>query len=414
MTKTTLITFLGGNRGKDPSQPTYAPARYQFPGAAVEETDYFAEALRRQRSFAQVVVLGSRTSIWEKLADDAGDEDLALAILEQTEERRGGAGICDAHLQQLQERMTQRWQQDVLLYAGEVSVTAENAQQEMLRYVEVLQQVTGDEVLLDFTHGFRSMPMLLNSALQFWQALRPRPLPVRLVYGELNRHGPSPVHFLDDIQTTQQVARAVRLFFEKLDGTELATQVQEFWPSGQKALAEITLRLQENRLNQMEQPLRQLRNSLEKMANPAGAPPWFAPVKVQLTEWVESLLGKTLPVTLWNLAKELAQNGLMAQAVIALDEALLEAILSAQKQSASELTSEEMKDRFREAMQALDPQRSQELWQLHHLRNYVAHGGRKDSKQQREPAGSPSKRFDEFHQLLKPIVRAPQDTFPTV
>lgn len=414
MTKTTLLTFLGGNRGKDPSKPTYTPARYQFPDEAVEETDYFAEALRRQGSFAQIVILGSRTSIWEKLAVEAEEEALGWKILEQVDESGGGKGITEENLRQLQEALASHWQQDVLLYAGEPSITAENAQQEMMRYVQVLKQVTGQEILLDFTHSFRSMPMLLNSALQFWQALQPNPIPVRLVYGELNHHGTSPVHFLNDIQTTQQVARAVRLFFEKLDGTELATQVQEFWPSGEKALNEITLRLQENRLNQMEQPLRQLRNSLQKMANPAGAPPWFVPVKVQLTEWVGRVLGETLPITLWNLAEELARNGLMAQAVIALDEALLEAILSAQKQSASELTSEEMKERFREAMQALDLQRSQELWQLHHLRNYVAHGGRKDSKQQKDPVGSPTRRFAEFRWILKPIVWAPQNYFPTV
>ena len=409
MSSTSLITFLGGARGKDQNnKAVYQQTPYEFPNGAIATTDYFAEALRQQEDFQEILIFGTKTSIWEKLAEDAGDLELALAVLEKTDESTGGSGIDHELLYKVQAKLSDFWGKKVILHAGEKSITAENAQQELLRYVGVLEQIEGEEILLDFTHGFRSMPMLLNSAIDFWQAMQPVQTPLRLVYGEFNRQGNSPVHYLDDIAQSQKAAESVKLFFEKLDGTELANLVKEFWPSGHKALVAFTLRIQENRLNEIENPLRQLRNALKNMANLQGAPAWFQPVHKRLGDWTQSIFAASLPQILGNLAAELAANRLHAQAVMALDEALLEAILIANKQTSRELSFEERNELFRQTVSGSDKNFKENLWKIHNLRNFVAHSGRKDLGQIQRPVGSVAEQFGRLHSFLKPILSHPE------
>jgi CRISPR-associated Csx2 family protein len=409
VSSTSLITFLGGTRGKDQhNKAVYQQTPYEFPNGAIATTDYFAEALRQQEDFQEILIFGTKTSIWEKLAEDAGDLELALTVLEKTDESAGGSGIDHDLLYRVQDKLSECWGKKVVLHAGEKSITAENAQQELLRYVGVLEQIEGEEILLDFTHGFRSMPMLLNSAIEFWQAMQPVQTPLRLVYGEFNRQGNSSVHYLDDISQSQKAAQSVKLFFEKFDGTELANLVTEFWPSGRKALIAFTRKIQENRLNEIEDPLRQLRNALNNMANLQGAPPWFQPVHQRLGGWIKSVLQSKLPQTLASLAAELAGNRLYAQAIMALDEALLEAILIANKQTSRELSFEERNELFRQTVSGVDKNFKEQFWKLHNLRNFVAHSGRKDISQVQRPVGSPAEQFWKLHVFLKPVLSNPE------
>ena len=409
---TALLTFLGGMRDKaEKNKPVYQRANYEFPSGTVESTDYFAAALRQQHDFEQILVFGTKTSIWEKLAQDAGDEELALEIFSQTEQELDGEGVRLETLGELQQLLSAEWETEVFLCASESSITSENVEDEMMRYVEMLQKIRTEEVLFDFTHGFRSMPMLLSSAVNFWQSLDPVRKPIKMVYGEFNKGGNSNVHYLDGIHQSLKVAQAVRLFFEKMDGSELAQLVHTFWPSGERALSALTMRLQENRLNQIEEPLRQLSNALKHMSHPEDAPAWFNPIRLRLTEWTKNIQQNNLPLTLASLAWELRTNRLHAQAIMALDEALLEAILMARKQSSENLTAEERNKIFKEALRDLEKELGDSLWKLHNLRNFVAHGARPDRKQQGRPVGSPSGQLPQFFQLLQPILANPERYF---
>ncbi len=409
---TALLTFLGGMRDKAATnKPIYQSADYLFPTGEIQRTDFFAAALKRQQVFEQILIFGTGTSIWEKLAEDAGKLDLALELLAQTDETKGGNGICPENLNKLEQALCSDWKTEVILFAGVPSITSKNVETELMHYVEVLQRIRSEEILLDFTHGFRSMPMLLNSALDFWQSMSPIRIPIRLVYGEYNNRNKSPVHYLDGIQQSMKVAQSVRLFFEKLDGSELADQVGDFWPSGKQTLNRFTVRLQENRLNQIETPLRELSGALKHMSHPEAAPPWFHPIRKRLETWTSNLLQATLPLTLEKLAQELTTNRLHAQAIMALDEALLEAILIARKQPSRELTVDERNGIFKEALRGLDRDLNTSLWRLHNLRNFVAHGARQDLKQGGRPQGSVAAQLPRFFTLIHPILEHPNQYF---
>jgi len=408
--KTALLTFLGGRRNKPRDNNTiYESTAYQFPDGSLETTDYFAAALRHKHHFSQIVILGTATSIWDKLADDAGDLELALEIIPQTDEVQG-LGLMIESLKKLEILLTASWGTEVILFAGEGGITSENAQQEMMRYVEILQKIQADEILLDFTHGFRPMPMLLNSALQFWQSLQTIHTPIRMVYGEFSQHGDSTVHYLDDIQHSMKVAQAVRLFFEKMDGSELAGLVEGFWPSGCRYLKELTERLQENKLNQIGSPLRQFSNSLQKMSHLEQAPPWFKPIRIRLIQWLEIIQNETLPLTLANLAEQFSKNRLHTQAIIALHEAMVEQFLLARNQSSRNLSDRERKDIIEEAKWELGEEFRNSFDDLQKLRNFVAHGAR-EVRSQKNYHYSLSEYFKKHFNALYPVMLQPKRYF---
>ena len=119
-----LITFLGGNRGKEPNKPVYKPTKYQFDDSFISENSaYFGGTLvcSQRYPIQQVLVLGSRTSIWEHLVQE-DNEDLYLHILEKTEGDEA-PGITNEQLESVQNILAERWQVKVFLYAGEVGVT---------------------------------------------------------------------------------------------------------------------------------------------------------------------------------------------------------------------------------------------------------------------------------------------------
>ncbi len=268
-------------------------------------------------------------------------EDLYLEILDRIE-GSSAKGITDNQVERVQNLLEHRWQTNVSIYAGEVGVTQENAFAELMRYEEMLSLIPREnEVLLDFTHGFRSMPILLMSALRFRSALAGQVnlRGVRLIYGELNRDRPSPVHVLDDIWTGLKVAQAARLFFEKFEGEELAQEVAPFWPKGEKAIRRLSKIIQANMFDRIEDPLRQLGNAIK--ASNSDAPPWFASVKQKLKELHKRLHRPTLPCVLLNLSMLLKENRLPGQAYIALDETLTEAILEANQCRSEKLTDED-------------------------------------------------------------------------
>jgi CRISPR-associated Csx2 family protein len=392
-TPLTLITFLGGHQSKPKPPGAYVKTRYQFSEETIVSAGYFGEALLRSGLYRieQVLILGSRTSAWELLVQES-DPDLALEALEQTE----GGGITPELLRQLERQCGAHWSCTVVLYAGEAGVSEEIALQELMRYESRLAQIPeSHEVLLDFTHGFRSMPILLLSALRFRAALTGQQnlKSIRLVYGEL-REGSSPVHVLDGIWTGLKVAEGARLFFEKFEGEELAQEVEEFWPKGAKALRQFSQTVQDYVFYKVEDALRALRNALAEV--PAEAPEWFAPVRHKLELLLKELLQPRPGQTLLALSRELFRLHLHGPAFLVLDEALVACVIEAKGLVEAPIF-EELKRARDELLLG-----RQELKRIEYARNQFAHGRRKIQRRNESP-------LREFHELCKSLEPYTQD-----
>ena len=130
----TLLSFLGGNRGKDSKRPVYEQANYRFPDGSEVCSDYFAEAIVRSGQFQlkQVLLLGTRTSVWERLVQEV-DLDLASAILERTDGDTP-AGVTDEQLHQVEHLLAEQWGMVVHAYAGDLAINESNALDELAAY----------------------------------------------------------------------------------------------------------------------------------------------------------------------------------------------------------------------------------------------------------------------------------------
>ena len=410
---TTLLSFLGGNRGKDPSRPVYESANYCFPNGSEVRSDYFAEALVRSGQFRlkQVMLFGTRTSVWERLVQES-DPELADAILEHTDPE-AGAGITDEQLREVERRLSEQWGVEAHAYAGDLAINESNALDEMVAYDTMLAKVPDShEVLFDFTHGFRSLAMLLTVALRFRGAIHHRAnlRSVRMIYGELNLEGPSPVHLLDDLWKGLRVSQAARLFSEKFAGEELAAMLESDWPAGAKAVRKLSERVQSNLFLEFEEPLQQLQNALHALPQPC--PDWLAMLAHSLERFHRRLSAHTLPETLLKLAEMLMAHHLAGQAYIALDEALTETVLVANGKTSKSLTDSERRELFRETVeQVADRRLAHQLWRIHNTRNTVAHAGRNIHRDHPGNAVAPGRFLHEFHGLaerLRPFAKTPR------
>ena len=410
---TTLLSFLGGNRGKDPKRPVYEQANYRFPDGSEVCSDYFAEAIVRSGQFKlkQVLLFGTRTSVWERLVQEVNPE-LACAILERSDGDTP-AGVTGEQLHQVEHLLAEQWGVEVHAYAGELAVNESNALDELVAYDRMLAKIPDShEVLFDFTHGFRSLAMLLTVALRFRGAIHHQPhlRAVRLIYGELNHDAPSPVHVLDDLWKGLRVAQAARLFLEKFAGEELAGMLEPDWPTGAKAIRKLSERVQSNLFLEFEEPLRQLHNALSHLPQPC--PDWLTMLAHALERFHHRLTAPTLSGILLRLAEMLMEHHLAGQAYIALDEALTETVLVANEQTSQHLTDSERRELFRKTVEQLPDRRlARQLWRIHNTRNTVAHAGRKIHRDNPGNAVAPDGFSREFHGLadrLRPLANNPR------
>ncbi|HIL15783.1 MAG TPA: TIGR02221 family CRISPR-associated protein [Deltaproteobacteria bacterium] len=409
----TLLSFLGGNRGKDSKRPVYEQANYRFPDGSEVCSDYFAEAIVRSGQFQlkQVLLLGTRTSVWERLVQEV-DLDLASAILERTDGDTP-AGVTDEQLHQVERLLAEQWGMEVHAYAGELAINESNALDELVAYDAMLAKIPDShEVLFDFTHGFRSLAMLLTVALRFRGAIHQQHhlRTVRLIYGEFSRDAPSPVHVLDDLWKGLQVSQAAQLFLEKFAGEELAEMLELDWPVGAKAIRKLSERVQSNLFLEFEEPLRQLHNALNNLPQPC--PDWLAMLAHALEHFHHRLTAPTLSGILLRLAELLMEHHLAGQAYTALDEALTEIVLMAHGKESRNLTDDDRRQLFRETVEQLPDRRlAHQLWRIHNTRNTVAHAGRKIHRDNPGNAVAPGRFLHEFHGLaerLRPLAKNPR------
>jgi len=372
---TTLITFLGGSRGKDDAG--YADTVYRWQDGSQAATDLFAEALLQRWNPHQMVLIGTRTSAWDHLAVRIDSPLFETLVEECTED---GLGIQDHQLQELEEGLSGHWGIPVRLYAHDTRLSNGNALEALMLYVESLDLVSArDRLLLDLSHGFRPMPVLLLSALRFQQALDPkrRSQEVRIVYGEYGG-AVSKVRELDVIWDGMQVAESARRWFDNFAADELAGLLAPFWPEGSRALLELGRAIQGNDLQLMFTPLRALGGALKRP--PEEPPPWFGSIFSQLRELYTELHRQHKPETLLALARRLARSGLYGQAYLILDEALIEVVLgSAPRKQLEWKEVRELLFRRLQELKKWHPWQEEDLWKIYNSRNFIAHGGRQEA-----------------------------------
>jgi len=164
MAKRVLITFLGRVPKAEGQYRTTCykwPTDNDKPCQPIQKVAFFGlDILRRMPEIDRVVVLGTPGSMWDhlfeldvSLADK--EEDLRLKLVDQVERQNVSQSLLD----QLQPVLAQAWGCQVRL---EIISSALTAQEQLGLFSELNNQVNADDrLILDITHSFRHLPMIM-------------------------------------------------------------------------------------------------------------------------------------------------------------------------------------------------------------------------------------------------------------
>lgn len=284
---TTLISFVGtGQRDKNDKQG-YLNTKYDFGDQQIIKSAIFFDAILLCEKFDidKCILIGTKTSAWTTLLDrDLKSNGTYIELYEQIEQELKEGGISDATLAILGDALEKLWGRKCLCYANDAEITADNCFAIISDYFDLTSRETEQDIIIDITHGFRSMAVLLMTALQFKDSLGEAISNIQIIYGEY-KSGISSVRYLYPVWDAIKISQASRLFFDKFEPRELSEYVKPFWPAGAKAITELGSAIQGNLVLVLDEALRQLQNALHKYENAKETfPKWSHSVVTNLAK----------------------------------------------------------------------------------------------------------------------------------
>lgn len=173
---TTLLSFIGkGDRKKG-----YRTANYQFSPDFSRNVPYFGLALQEYLKPGRLILAGTNSSMWDVFFSEQnlGDDELLLEMIDAVE----AASVTQAMLQRYDQRLSDKLGLPVTCL---LIPHARNEQEQ----IEILQSLattipTGEQLILDVTHGFRHLPMLALVAARYLSHVKAIPV-TGIYYGAL-------------------------------------------------------------------------------------------------------------------------------------------------------------------------------------------------------------------------------------
>lgn len=214
-----LISSLGTGRNVKDSDSEYQSTNYVIEGKEYADESFISKSLIEHYNIDKVILLGTTKSMWDgaylgftdemddnwetlnnaKLKDGITDDD--LKIMEQVLDKYMGKNGSFCLLVNYGQNEEQMWENFEIMYTINQHIDE------------------GDEVYLDITHAFRSLPILLFIVMEFMHMMREDFKLSGLLYGMLS-DDKSPVIDL-------------KIFFELLDWAKAVNNFKKYANSGQ-------------------------------------------------------------------------------------------------------------------------------------------------------------------------------------
>ena len=268
---TTLVTILGRARRRD-GEEGYEKTTYRFPDGAEYPTPYFGLALAQHLRPSEVVILGTKGSLWsvlvEDLADAAGaDEEARIELMDAEQSNAVEQSLLD-RLAPLMQRAVKAVVRPKLISNS----SEETEQYAILNAVDEAVQDSG-ELHFDLTHGFRHLGMVGFMSSFMLQRIRRLDV-IGLWYGALDMKGPdgaAPVVRLDGLMRVRRWLDALDRFDATGDYGVFAPLLEEDGVPADKAQCLKDAAFLERTLN-VPDAARKLRTFLPSLDKPlAGA-----------------------------------------------------------------------------------------------------------------------------------------------
>jgi CRISPR-associated Csx2 family protein len=400
----TLVSFIGKGR-KNSKSNAYDTTKYLFDDGKHIESSMFFDAILKHGGYdvSKAILIGTRSSTWSALIECALDkyEDLYLKIDEETGEN--GRGIKDSTLKNLEIALTDIWQIPIMCLAIDEIICKENAFKLIHTFFNCLSDVDTKGIIIDITHGFRSMPILLMSALQYAENINDEVKEIGILYGEF-KDNVSHVRYLDAVWEQIKITRAANMFFQKFDANALADYLHPFWSKGANAISNLGISLQANYIIPIRKQLKQLDNALKM--DLTNYPDWFPPIKKQITKLYNQLNNtKSNSQLCLCIADMFAERRIFGQALISLQLAF-EAFVLEYNENDGNGDYEMTKDlRFYFIENNVQGKDKKGLNKLNSIRNMIAHGGSKSKYGASPIANNLPKQYESSRNLLLRIFK---------
>lgn len=369
---TVFVSVIGRGR-RDEGREPYSRVRYAIEGGEYE-TPFFAHAVLQSawgRSVDEVLLLGTRTSTWAALIYEYDAEESALYdALEAETVGPDASGASDENLERLGDLLSRRWNRRVRCQPLAHKEIDDSVAPELASMVVDALAAAGPnrQLLLDVTHGWRTMPLLVLVAHQIADALQPGlAARTRVVYGELAGTRARGVAFTG-LQTLAATATAVRRFEETLDGRDLAAVLRPEAPALAEAVERFGGIILSNALRRLGEVVRALENA--RRGVPDSAPAWVRLASDRVAALVRRIgLNASTPRQILELGRLRRERGHIGLAVLAYSEAA--AVLACPEQVETFAALEAATEAFVEKLPGRD---RSHFHDLRRMRNQVAHG----------------------------------------
>lgn len=180
-----LISFLGtysNNR-------QYKKATYMFPnGYTAEETTFIAKALKEYYNIDKLILIGTTKSMWEEVYDSfrKGNEDnnlyLKIGDLCENQNAKSDPELFDSEYIKAIENAMGNDSRVIMIKYG---INEEEIQYNIKKIFSIEEMLnTGDEIYLDITHSFRSLPIYLMNCMAYISNVSKRNIKIKSIsYG---------------------------------------------------------------------------------------------------------------------------------------------------------------------------------------------------------------------------------------
>jgi len=382
----TLVSFVGtGMFEKSPADKGhYRETIYRFPdNTRSGKVSLFVEALLEKSDLGiqNVILIGTHTSSWDALVPDKDGENFALwdALNDSCSIKK--TGLDDEGAKALEQCLVRKYSGiNFSIIHHDDKLDEKNTEVVLGLYASVGKLIPqGSRLLLDITHGFRTMPLLLFQALQLYS---PKFVPeeVNVVYGEYRSElKESEVRFFPNLWALSEIQRQVYAFKSTFDGDKLADSIDTFEKGSKLAewIRTFSNMVKMNYVMQIGESIRQLRHILEKESRKSSFA-WRNEVFRFLQEIEKKLDKKRLSEQLLVFGRLLFDHGLATQAIIALRVAVETRVAEVTKQGIGKYALWDVGGLGRSFLQDAC-KGDQALWEdmerLREARNLIAHAG---------------------------------------
>ncbi len=163
---TTLVTFIG-RCISDADGPGYRKTTYRMPdGSLSEPVTYVGKVLTKKLDPTRVVIVGTSGSMWDEICFDNLDEDFHIHLLDRCSKQT----VDENLLAELESKINQ---DSCIPYALVLVPDGASEQEQVEFFAKFTSSIYDKEsIVLDVTHGFRFMPILAFSSIQFLQFIK--------------------------------------------------------------------------------------------------------------------------------------------------------------------------------------------------------------------------------------------------